>query len=256
MKRIKNLNRYQKVLLFLMAVAVFVFSILYLRTLSRVGFAYKEAILIPDTEGSSTVYSGKLGWQEARFTMSEDQVVVFAYGDQIYGPYTVIEDATAVPKDHEMAEYMTGIELYEGEDILFRGGFMKIEELDFFMFCNEDGTSNMINVVTVTSDGVERDENGKVIDPVEPSISEILELMNGPELTHHGVWQGWLFGAVLCIFNVLSILYAEELFRVHLSFRIRNADAVEPSEWEIAGRYIGWTAIGIMAFVIFVVGLR
>lgn len=255
MNRVKNLKRYQKVLLLVMAVMTLVFSLLYPRTLSRVGFAYKGAILVPATEGSSTVYSGKLGWQEARFTVSEDKVVVLTYGDQIYGPYTAIEDVTAVPKNHEMAEYMTGVELHEGEDILFRGGFVKTDY--FYMLYNEDGTSdNMINVVVVTSDGVERDENGNVIDPVEPSVSEILELMNGPELTHHGVWQGWLAGALLCIFNALSILYAEDLFRFHLSFRIRNVDAVEPSEWELAGRYISWTAIGIMALVIFVVGLR
>lgn len=255
MKRIKDLNCYQKVLLFLMAAMMLAFSISYIRTLLQVGFAYQGSIFVPQKEGTSTIYSGRLRWQEAYFTVSEDKVVWFTCGDKVYGPYVAIEDASAIPKEHELAESMTGVELYEGETLLFRGGFMKIEGLDFFMLFKEDGTSNMINVVTVTGDGGERDENGNIVDPVEPSAAKILELMNGPELTHHGVWQGWLFGALLCIFNVISILYAEELFRFRLSFRIYNADAVEPSELELAGRYIGWTVIGILALRVFIAGL-
>jgi hypothetical protein len=65
------------------------------------------------------------------------------------------------------------------------------------------------------------------------------------------------FGAVLtCIFNAVSILYADELFRWNLLFRIRNAEYAEPSDWEITSRYIGWTLMAVMVFVIFIMGLQ
>lgn len=103
---------------------------------------------------------------------------------------------------------------------------------------------------------IPRNENGDVIDSVEPSASAILELMNDPELTHKGEWFAW-FGAVfICVLNAISILFADELFRWNLAFQIRNVDHAEPSDWEIAGRYIGWTVLPIMALVLFIMGLQ
>ena len=52
------------------------------------------------------------------------------------------------------------------------------------------------------------------------------------------------------------MLFADELFRWNASFLVRNAEEVEPSDWEIAGRYITWTALPVMAAVIFILGLK
>jgi len=254
MERIKSLNRYQKgVLIFMLAMAL-VFAAVYSVTVSRVGFAYKDTILVPSRENGGTVYSGKIKGQQACFTVSEDKTVVFQHGDKTYGPYTAKEDPTAIPKDDEMAGYMTGVELRQGEDILFRGGVQDVG--DSYWLFNEDGTPSSFGFSYTTGDGIERDENGNIIDPAEPSALTILELMDGPELTHKGEWFAW-FGAVfICILNAGLILFADELFRWNLAFQIRNADYAEPSDWEIAGRYIGWTALTIMALVIFIAGLR
>ena len=81
-------------------------------------------------------------------------------------------------------------------------------------------------------------------------------MLNEPELTHKGEAYVWVAAVFICILNALTILFADELFRWDLAFRIRNTEKVEPSEWEIAGRYIGWTVMTIMALVIFVMGLQ
>ena len=47
---------------------------------------------------------------------------MFQYGSTTYGLYSVKEDPTAVPHDENRAEYMTGVEVYRGEKLLFRGG--------------------------------------------------------------------------------------------------------------------------------------
>lgn len=52
------------------------------------------------------------------------------------------------------------------------------------------------------------------------------------------------------------MLFADELFRWNASFLIRNAEDAEPSDWEIAGRYITWTVLPVMAAVIFILGLK
>lgn len=254
MERIKCLNYYQKGLLLLMAIMILVFTVLYPVTISRVGFEYKGTILVPSQENGNTVYSGKIQGEQAYFTVSEDKSVVFQHGNKIYEPYTIKEDATAVPQNEEMAEYMTGVELRQGEDILFRGGIL--DTGNFYCLYSEDGTLDNAGITYVGSDGIERDENGNRIDSIEPSASTILELVNDPELIHEGKWFVWFAAVFICVLNAVSILFADELFRWNLAFRIRNADHAEPSDLEIAGRYIGWTAILIMTLAIFIMGLQ
>lgn len=60
MGRIKSLNFYQKSILIVMIVMVLVFSVVYYMAISRVGFEYKDTILVPSQESGSTVYSGKI----------------------------------------------------------------------------------------------------------------------------------------------------------------------------------------------------
>lgn len=254
MEKTKELNHYQKGVLIFMIVMVLVFAVIYPMTISRVGFGFKDKILVPSEENGARVYSGKLMGEQASFTVSEDKTVVFQHGDKTYGPYTAKEDSTAIPKDIEMAEYMTGVELRQGDEILFRGGVLETGN-SWWMY-NEDGGFDYLGFSYVTGDGIERDENGNIIDPVVPSATTILELMNGPELTHKGEGLAW-FGAVfICILNALSIFFADDLFHLNLAFQIRNVDRAEPSDWEIAGRYIGWTGMTIMALVIFIMGLQ
>lgn len=126
MQRIKGLNRYQKCVLIFMIAMALIFAVVYPMTISRVGFEYKDTILVPSQENGSTVYSGKIQVQQANFTVSADKTVEFQYGEKTYGPYTAREDPTAIPKDHEMGELMTSVELRQGEEILFRGGVLEI----------------------------------------------------------------------------------------------------------------------------------
>lgn len=238
-----------------MTAMALIFAAIYHETISRVGYRYNDAILVPTEENGNTVYSGKINGEQAQFIVSDDNTVVFNYGDKTYGPYTVTEDITAIPKDNEMSESMAGIEVREGDSILFRGGVMALG--DYYWLCSEDGTSdNMIGFSYVTGDGIERDENGNPIDKMKPSASTIYELVNNPELTHKGEGFVWFAAVFICILNALSILFADVLFRWNLAFQIRNAERAEPSDWAIAGRYIGWTAVAIMAFVIFIMGLQ
>ena len=67
MERIKNLDRYQKGILLIMLVMTLVFAVIYPVIISRVGFEYKDKIFVPSQENGSTVYSGKLYGQQARF---------------------------------------------------------------------------------------------------------------------------------------------------------------------------------------------
>lgn len=244
MERVKNLGRYQKVILILMIVMVTVFTLLYSVTVSREGFAYMDAILVPNQENGNAVYSGKIQGKPAAFTVSADKSVTFQHGSKVYGPYSIKEDATAVPPGRD---YLKGIEVRCGEEILFRGGALK--SVDYWMLINEDGEPDFIDIQIGTNDE-------PLVDPVAPSVSTVLELVSGPEMTHKGEWIVWVFGIFLCLVTTVFIFFADEMFYLGLSFRIRNAEYAEPSDWEIAGRYMAWTLLPILALVIFILGLQ
>lgn len=250
MERVKELGWYQRILLLLLAAMVLLFAVLCSVTVSKEGFAYKDAILIPQEEAGQTLYTGKIQREQATFTVGTDKTVIFRYGDRVYGPYTAKEDPTAVP---EGREYMTGLELRCGGEIVFRGGALKSGK-DWHLV-NEDGTLADIGIL-VTADGITVDADGNVVDPMEPSVSTILKLMAGPEMTHKGSWLAWFGGVFLCVIVAVSILFADELFYFSLSFRIRNAECAEPSDREIVSRYICWTLLSIAALVIFIMGLQ
>lgn len=254
MERLKALNRYQKAVLIIITVMVLVFTVLYPLTISRMGFSYQDALLVPSQQGNSTIYAGKIQGQEASFTISADKTVQFQYGDKTYGPYTAQTDPTAIPKGHDLSGRMTGVELYCGDELLFRGGVLKQE--DYMLLFQEDGSVYDIGISVTTNASVIKDEAGNIIDPMEPSASTILTLMSGPQLTHKGSWAVWIGGVLICAVTAISILFADELFRFALAFRIRDAEQAEPSDWEMTGRYISWTILPLITLWLFIQGLQ
>lgn len=254
MERIKRLNWYQKSILIFMLAMALVFAVVYHMTIARVGVLYQNAIFVPAEENGVTVYSGKLRGKQAEFTVSADKTVSFRCDGQTYGPYTVKEDPTARPEDEFGREGMTGVEIRDGEELLFRGGFWQSD--GSFWLRNADGSMDLGMQTYVVENGVKKDSDGNIIDPAKPSASDILRLVYGPELTHKGTWLAWLGAVFISFLTAVSILYADELFRWDLSFQIQNAEAAEPSEWEMMKRYISWTVFAIAALIVYFLGLQ
>ena len=251
MKRIQSLNRFQKVVLALTAAMMLLFTAIYLMAASRKGFLYQNALLIPQQADDRTFYIGEIRGEPACFAVEADKTVTFQYGDRNYGPYTVRENS-------EMHTQMTGVELYSGENLLFYGGITDLSGR--LLLYHADGSLADAGISVTVNGGAENvitmDGSGNVIDPMEPSAYTILDLMTGPELTHKGAWPLWAGGMLICAATVVSVLFADELFRFNLAFRIRDAGRAEPSEWEIAGRYISWAVLPVVALALLIGGLR
>lgn len=258
MERIKKLNLYQKIILGLMTAMLVAFTVAYAVVTSRVGYAYKGAILLPQEEVDGVSYTGRVYGVETVIMVDADNAVTFACGDTVYGPYTVKEDPAAVPKDSDLAEFMRGVEILEGESVLFRGGVFEMDTGSAFdiVFYGEDGSITYPGVIYSNGDGIERDSDGNPIDKMKPSPVDILELTGEPELTNKGEWGMWFAGVFISALTAVLILYADELFRWNLSFQIRNVERAEPSEWEMFSRYVSWTVLFITALFAYIVGLK
>ena len=251
--RIRALGKYQKAVLAAAVLLVLVFSVLYPVTMGREGYLYRGALLTPGQEEGGTVYTGMVNGVQARFTVAPDRAVAFQYGEATYGPYTAAEDPGAVPENAGMSG-LTGVEVRKGEEVIFRGGVVR--QGDTLWLYHENGDLENGGITITTSTGVTLDEDGNVVDPNEPSLSTILELMGGPALTHKGDWLPYLLGVFLCAVTAVTILFADELFRFQLSFRVRDVENAEPTDLELFGRYVGWTVLPVAALVIFALGLR
>jgi len=253
MEKLKSLDIFQKIILLIVTVMVLVFTVIYAVASSKEGFLYRDKILVPHEENGNIVYSGELQGEEVSFTVSSDNIVEYQFGDKVYGPYILKDDPTAVPEDHDLADSMRGVELVCGDEIMFRGGILELD--NYRMLYNEDGTVDFFVSVQM-SNGEELDENGNIIDETKPTRGDILDLISGPELISRGEWLAWFMGVIICVITIIHIFFADELFRFKMSFSVYNVDAIEPSEWEIIGRYISWIVLPIMAVVIFVMGLQ
>ena len=255
MERFKALDKFQKGILLLLAAMILIFSAVYPYVLSRKGFLYRDAILVPSQENGETIYSGKINGEPAIFTVSADRTIRFTYGAAYYGPYLVREDPSAIPKDEEIADRMTGLELLCDDELLFRGGVFLMDDGSYWLFDEEgDLKSHEVNV-TIRDGTTLYDGNGNEIDPMAPSLTALVTLYYGPELTHKGVGLAWFGGVFLCVLTAMTILYADELFRWNLSFRIQDVDRAEPSDWELGTRYLQWILLPILALATFIMGL-
>ena len=251
MERIKNLDTFQKIVLILMAVMLVYFTVAYAVSINRKGFAYQESIFVAEQEGENTVYSGKIEGAPASFTVTPEKVVTFHYRNQTYGPYTAKEDPTAVPE----GESGTGVEIRNNGKIMFRGSVLPMQ--DGFWLVKEDGSVDTFTITAIMGDGTVVDMHGNVIDPYAPTAHTILKLMKGPDLTSYkGAWPLWMLGVVFSAMNAISILFADELFRWRMSWRVSNPESIDPSDWEIGSRYIGWAVTTVIILVYLNFGLN
>lgn len=236
----------QRVLLLLQASLIVLFLILYATLGRQQVIKYQDTLFRCQTDGDVTSYSGKLNGEKAVFTVSPGPVVEFRWGDVLYGPYSITEDPTAIPDEQDIpayissAKYLTGVEVRRNSEVLFRGAFLKDS---VFFLISEDG-STAFSEFTVA--------NAKN----EPSVRSILRIALSTETTQRGHWGIFLLGVFVCAACAVSVLFADELFRFNLRFRISNPEDAEPSEWELFSRWLGWVVLTIVALVAFIIGLN
>ena len=239
MERIKNLNGYQKALLILLAVMLAVFTFVYPRVTAMEGYPYYGKLFLPEQNGSVTTYSAVYEGERSAFIVQGNEVT-FTWGGQTFGPYTVTETPDTVPEDQAFTK---GYTVTQGNAVVFQGGVYFGDSWN--MLYNQDGSLHGYDVI-IHTDG-ETD--------LTPATSALIDLVTGPKLIQRGSWAGFLGGIFSTILAVINILFADELFRLKISFKVADPDNVDPSDWEIASWYISWTSLAILALVSYLVGL-
>ncbi|MCR5428462.1 MAG: hypothetical protein K6F16_05665 [Lachnospiraceae bacterium] len=248
MRRFRELEGLQKGIIIVLAAVFVVFSILYIVAANREGFVFRDGFLRLSEENGNSVYSGKTGGKQTVITVAPDKSMTFRIGEKTYGPYEVKEDPTILPNGCDIL--LDGRSIYHGSVRELSDGVLVFNGTD-----GEPDVFGSINVYTGIN-GEYRDINGNPADIDEPRLAELFEWAQGPEAVRRGNLMMWFFGTVICIMTVVSILFADELYRLYMSFRMENAEDAIPSEWYIMTRYLGWFLMAVCAIVIFAIGLR
>lgn len=245
----------QRVMILIQTFLILLFLILSCTVGRQQVIPYQDEYLRCRTNGEVTTYSGRIDGQKAVFTVSPGPVVEYRRGDTLYGPYTILFDSTAVSDSSVFAGKLIGVEVWEKDTLLFRGGYLPGSTV--FPLFDENGENYIPGLDDPDSFiRVEVAGSEKTAADYTPGVTAILRVALEPDVVRRGSFGIFLLGVLVCVLCAVSILYADALFRFQLSFRIQDPEDAEPSGWELFSRWIGWIAITIAALVIFIIGLN
>lgn len=262
----KKLGIYQKILLVLMIILTLVYAVFYFIMCTKDWYSYRDNYLLYSEDDGKVKISGEIEGENVVITANVHLVedgyfakmqlneIEVRYGEEEFGPYVIKNDDSAVI-ENPYSINLTGITVYCGEELRFRGG---IREYDGrWLLYNEDGTGGAHEIKNVADDGTTIGALGNIVGSNEPDIGEILELWEGPETVQLVSGEVLVWGLIICIFNAVSMIYADNWFKWNIRFYVKDAyvyDA-EPSTWVVVSRYILWTLLFILAVVIYLVGI-
>ena len=236
-----QLGRLRQTLLVLLAsfLALTALGLAYQNTRLGIGFG---GFLLRTQTGDTTRYEGKVMDRPVTIVVTKDQVEIDVERTH-YGPYTLREDPTAVPAqtdwDGVTGEQLRGIELLEGEKILFRGGVYHIG--DTWRLFDEDGTYR---------------QEGTYGDRGIPTPTGICRLWLGPQLSHLGSWLGLALAGLLALLSGAAMLFYEYWFKWSVQRSVRNVEDPEPTDRELFWAGASWVVYTGLCGYLCVIALR
>lgn len=238
----QEMSWFRRGLLAILAVMVVGFGIATPVVSARKGIEYADTLLYLTEEGDTRRYTGRLDGQRAEFTVRPGGTVEYLWGEETYGPYQVVEDPSAAPRD-----FMTGLEIRRDGQALFRGGFSDDE---WPVLYGEDGEPfepfRMLDI-TYSSGGKTFDSDGRELsarDLHEPRLTTVARLVLGePALTHRGSFGLYLLVTLLAAFNIFQICCPGLMFRWSIMWHVRDPDSAEPSDFYIVMEKIEWVVV-------------
>ncbi len=254
-----RMSLYQTGLLAVLTAMILGFGIASVASGMRKGIVYGDSLLYVSEEDGVVRYTGRLDGEPAEFTVRSDGVVEYRWGEFRYGPYTVVEDSSAIPDG--MSDSGPGFEIRREDEILFRGiGYgTKKENL---VLVTENGEhlfpgGNMS--ISVGGDTKVYTLDGRELDleeSHEPSLNLLLWLVRGPELSHRGSFGAYLLVTLLAAVNILAICCPEWMFRLGLLGHVKNPEAAEPADFYLSYTRFFWAALTVLIAVLYWLAVR
>lgn len=241
----REMSLFQRVLLAILAAMVLGFGIATAIAVNREGIEYRDTLLYLTREGEIRRYAGRVDGRRTEFTVRPGGTVEYRWGEELYGPYQVVEVPSAAPEDG-----MTGLEIRQGDQTLFRGG---LSDGKWPVLYGEDGEPFEVLGITYGTSSGKVYLNGRELTPRdlhEPGLTTVAKLaLREPELTHRGDFGLYLLATLLPVLDILGICFWKKLFYYQMSMTVRDPDAAEPSDYYLAVQRVGWVLLAVASAV-------
>ncbi len=243
---------YRRILLIAQLLMVLGFAVALSVVRGRPGFAYGDAVLLPHAEGEDTVYAGRVDGEQAAFTVSPGGRVSFTWGEYDYGPYEIVEDLAAVPEGYG---WTRGIEIREGDQVLFRGGYAGDPYAPLY---REDGSilMGLDTYITINDGGTEwaYSTDGELLTEEglhAPGPAVLARLVLDPELHRQGSVWIFLLVTMMTGINMYCISFPMKVFRRNLRYTIQNWETAEPSDSYQFLVHASWLILAVLECVLY-----
>lgn len=247
-----GLTRFRRLLILFQGALLLLFLLLYPLWADKEGVELHGTFYEKTVQGDTVTYQGKAGGFRTVYTVPRsggECTVECRIEEEVFGPYTVSPDPEAAGDTGSWDGPVTGgVQVRRGEELLYRGAYYVGADGALLWFKGGSALYWGGGVTTVTGYSTPATIQ-------EPEVDDILRFALGPNLVHRGDLLFFWLLLLIALLNSASILYADELFRWDLSFRIRDAEWAEPSDWELGSRYVGWCLLCAVEVGILIHGL-
>lgn len=218
-----------------------VFFIIYLFYCNRVVIRFGNDILEAEKGESAIYFSGEIEGAKANLTLFEEGALLYTLDGADYGPFTLVDDPTAVPPGNELvpASYYNGIEIRDKGNAVFRGGY-----------CNY-GTGILL-----------ADEGGTLYggpsNPGEPDFQLIFHFLRNGRIASQANWIFFIIGTSFIALTLLTGFFKEPFFRAHMPLSKSEKELKEQEKPPLMRRilsWISWVALTLGAVFFLVSGL-
>lgn len=243
----KEMSGSRRVLLMVLAALAAGFTLIYLILGFRRGIWYQKSFLSRTEREGNTLYAGNVQGRDTTFTVTPAGQVTLRVNEETYGPFTVTEHGT-VTSGQSVYHRVT---LTEGDKVIYEGRFPT--DLGDYWLEGETGSIR-------TGDGTRSGYYGRDLIYGTEGWKEQLygltvSLVAEPPVISRVNWAFYLLGLLAIVATAATVIWEDAIYRFELSFRVRDPESVEPSDWELTGRWIGWgSGIGV-SLLLFFMGL-
>ena len=237
-------SRYQKILLTMMLAMTVAFGILTLVNRFRPGIQFRDSFLTMEQSFGLVTYSGRCDGRQTNIRVyAENGVHVDMTAGDWERNYTVVPWDGFFPPIGSTFFHLEGVEgilVTEGEQEIFRGGYMSGNG----WLVGEDGELSSEGFGFYFSAGYESEEQRWA--EYDPAVGTIVRMAREPEIVCRGSIGLYLLVLLLTVIIAVDVAFPLFFFQLRHMFSVQNP---EPTEFYLAMQKLEW---GVMQVVLLV----
>lgn len=244
-------DKFQKIMLCILAAMVVLFAILMGMSRSRFGVYFHDSLLEVHGTAESGSYHGESHGETVNIVVgreSETAVgVSFAIGDIVDDSCLVEYPLAPIQTEHGQKP---GLRISCNGEVLFEGAYDPADYSEGFGYWlyGRDG-----KFTSGPAAGHAYGGGNNYWTYYEPNVDTILRFANGPELVARGWWGGFFAACIIALMAALITAFPYELFRLKHCWYVEDP---EPTDFYYASARFGSVILSGTALILFILALR